>query len=215
MGQGLPVPAPGMVPWSNLLTLPAWTGDETPAALAQDWYLDGLSDPAPVQIPWTWIAGPLRFRQDKAITYAAVTKSGGATSTASVAADEQIDFTATLDTVNDVDAENLAHFAITYYDAPRTRCPQLRLILNSRAATEIWTILGLRIGDRVQITGVPTGWPDGADHLVIEGIRHSSRGDLRVVEFSTSPVIGEAVGEVGPFFRVGVSALGGTDLLPW
>ena len=214
MGQGLPVPAPGMVPWGTLFALPPWSGED-PAILAQDWYLAGLSPPAPTSIPWSWLSGPIRFRQGKPFTYAAVTKTSGGTAESSVAADEQTDFEANLDTANDVDAGNLAHFVTTYYDTARTRIASVVLILNSRTQTEIWTILGMAIGDRFTITDVPTDWPAGASSLVIEGIQHLSDGERRVVVWTTSPLIGETVGSVGPFFRVGVSALGGTDLLPW
>jgi hypothetical protein len=217
MGQGLPYPAPGMAPWANMFALPLWTGDEAFVEVARHWYLDGWQAPDPVEIPWSWISGPLRFRQDKAFTHASVTKTGGGSAIAQVSADEQIDFTASLDSENDVDAPNLAHFTITYYDTPRTRLAQLVLALNRRTDLEIWTILGVNIGDRISITDVPAGWPQGADSLVVEGIQHISRGDVgpRLVVWSTSPVIGEEVGQVGPFFRVGVSPLDGDDLLPW
>jgi hypothetical protein len=217
MGQGLPFPAPGMVPWANMFAFSLWTGDEAFVEVARHWYLDGLQAPDPVEIPWSWISGPLRFRQDKAFTYASVSKTGGGTAIAQVIADEQIDYTASLDAENDVDNTNLAHFTITYYDTPRTRLAQLVLALNRRTDLEIWTILGVSVGDRISITDVPAGWPQGADSLVVEGIQHVSRGDggPRLVVWSTSPVIGEEVGQVGPFFRVGVSELGGPDLLPW
>lgn len=215
MGQGLPVPAPAMTPWDNLFALPLWTGDDGGQAVAQDWYLDGFSPPAATQIPWTWLSGPIRFRQDKPITYAAISKSSGSTAVSVVSADEQVDYTATLDTANDVDTANYAHFLTTYYDVARTRAAALRLILNTRTRTEIWTILGVGVGDRITITGTPTGWPNGATSLVVEGIKHTSTPAGRIVEWSTSPLIGETVGSVGPFFRVGVSALDGTDLLPW
>lgn len=215
MGQGLPVPAPGMAPWANLFALPAWTGDDGGAGLAQDWYLDGLSPPAAVQIPWSWLSGPVRFRQVKPFTHAAVTKASGGTAESSVSGEEQTDFEAVLDTANDVDAMNLAHFMTTYYDTARTRIASVALILNARTVTEIWTILGVGVGDRFTLTDPPASWPTGATSLVVEGVQHASDGDQRVVVWSTSPLIGETVGSVGPFFRVGTSVLGGTDLLPW
>src|SRR5688572_11482328 len=118
-----------MVPWANLFALPPWTADDTFIDIAQHWYLDGFQAHDAVQIPWTWISGPLRFRQDKPFTYAAVSKSGGGTAIAFVNADEQTEFTATLASRNDVDAPNLAHFAVTYYDEPRTRMSELVLLL--------------------------------------------------------------------------------------
>ena len=214
-GHGYPTPAPEIAPWRDLFALPAWTGDDRGQALAVDWHLSGLSAPEPTHIPYAWLAPPLRFRQDKSVTYAAVSKASGGTAVATVPADEQIDFQATLDTGNDVDTTNLAHFMVTYYDEPRTRLAQVQLILNSRALDEIWTILGVGIGERILITDVPVGWPNGADNLVIEGIAAFDDGERRVVAWNTSPVIGEVTGSVGPFFRVGVSALGGIDKLPW
>lgn len=215
MGQGLPYPAPGMVPWANLFALPAWTADEAFRDVAVHWYLDGFQAPDAVEIPWTWISAPLRFRQDKPYTYAAVSKSGGGTAIESVTADEETEFTATLATRNDVDAPNLASFTTIYYDEPRTRLSELVVILNRRTDEEIWTILGVGIGTKVQLTGLPDGWPRGADVLVVEGIHHSSNVTVRQVTWAASPVVGEEPSAVGPFFRAGVSKLDGTDLLPW
>lgn len=214
MGFGVWAPQLPMRPFTDLYALPSWNGEETPQDLVQDWYLSGLSAPEPTQIPYGWLSKPMRSRQDKAVTYAEVTKSGGSTAIASVPADEQLDFTATLDAANDVDAPNLAHFTTVYYDGPRTRFAQLRLVLTERTRDEIWTILGVGIGDRIQITGVPATWPPGAAHQVVEGIGHESSGQ-RVLTWVTSPVIGESAGQVGPFARVGVSQLDGPDKLPW
>ena len=215
MGQGLPVPAPAMAPWVKMFGLPSWTGDQTSRTVATHWYLDGLQPPDPVEIPWTWLSGPIRFRQDRAFTHAAVSKDGGGTAIAQVSADQRIPFTASLQSRNDVDAPNLAHFTVTYYDEPRTRLAEVRLFLNKRTDEELWTILSVGIGTRITITGIPTGWPDGADSLVVEGVNAQSSTDFRFITWSTSPVVGEEPGQVGPFFRVGVSPLDGTDLLPW
>lgn len=215
MGQGLPVPAPAMTPWARMFDLPAFTGDEQSRTVATHWYLDGYSPPERVEIPWSWLARPFRFRTDRAVTHAAVSKSGGGTAIAHKNADQQIEFTAMLDSGNDVDAPNLAHFMTVYYDEPRTRLNAIRLILNGRSDTECWTILGVGIGDRVELTDVPAGFPRGAAHLVVEGIASEDDGATRSVVWSTSPVIGEKPGEVGPFFRVGVSVLDGPDKIPW
>lgn len=218
MGQGLPFPAPGMVPWTNLFALPPWTGDEAFVDLAANWYLDGYSPVDAVEIPFSWLSGPMRFRQDRPFNYAAVSSDGGGTAIARTVADEQVEFTTTLGSRNDVNAPNLAHFTITYYDEPRTRLSSVALVLNDRTEEEIWKILGVGIGDRITITDPPTGYPRGADNLVVEGVRHNAAGNAsaRVVVWATSPVIGAEIGEVGPFFRVGVSPLDSeTDLLPW
>jgi hypothetical protein len=218
MGQGLPYPAPTIVPWSNMFSLPVWTADEAFRDMAIHWYLDGLQAPDPTEIPYSWLAGALRFRQDKPFTHAAVGKEGGGTAIARVVSTVQTSYTATLQSQNDVDTSNLAHFAVTYYDEPRMRLAQVTVPLNKRSEIEISTILGVGVGTRIQLTDVPTGWPRGADSLVVEGIRHGARGNggARVVTWSTSPVIGTEVGDVGPFFRVGVTPLDDeTYLLPW
>lgn len=221
MGQGLPVPAPGMISWDRLFDLPQWLAEDRGHedrgdSVAQNWYLSGLAPPAPIEISWSWITKPIRFRQDKPLTHASVSKtSGGGTAISRVNADEQVSFTATLDTVNDVDATNRAHFVTTYYDTVRTRLATVRFVLNSRTTEELWLLLGTMIGTRFTITDAPVSFPIGATSLVVEGIRRSSRNDVSYLEWTTSPLIGETVGEVGPFFRVGVSSLGGTDLLPW
>ncbi len=216
MGQGLPHPAPGVVPWATMFALPSWTGDEHPAAVATDWYLGGLSAPEPVEIPFSWLSGTIRFRQVKPYNYASVGKVGAGTAVAVAAGvvDEQVDFTESTATSNDVDAPNRAHHVVTYYAQSRVRMSQLRFVLNQRETTEIWTLLGVGVGRRVRLTGTPAGWPEGGADLVVEGVTHRSR-QVRELVWSASPVIGLALGEVGPFFRAGVSTLGGDDLLPW
>jgi hypothetical protein len=170
-GQGLPWPAPGMVPWASLFLLPSWTGDEGDQALAQDWYLDGLSPPEPVEIPYSWIAGPMRMRTDKAVTYASVTKTGAGTAIAIEPADEQIDFTANTDASNDVDASNQAQFMVDYYDEPRTRLASLRFVLNFREPTEIWTLLGVQIGTRICI-------PHASSNISVRGAHSLSEAEF-------------------------------------
>lgn len=207
-----------MVPWANMFALPPWTGDETFVDLAADWYLDGYQAPDPVEIEWDWLSGSIRFRQDRPITVAQITKSGAGPAVARAISDELIEFNASLEALNDVDAPNYAHWLVTYYDQARTRLSKLELVLNKRTEEEIWTILGVTVGTRISITGVPDGYPRGADQLIVEGIHHIAGGNAsaRVVEWSTSPVIGTEVGEVGPYFRVGVTQLDDeTYLLPW
>jgi hypothetical protein len=73
--------------------------------------------------------------------------------------------------------------------------------------------------DEVTLTG-PDGtrptWPDGVTELVIEGIAHGygSEGG-RTVAWKTAPVIGAVAGVAGPWFRLGESMTGGTDLMPF
>lgn len=73
--------------------------------------------------------------------------------------------------------------------------------------------------DEVTLTG-PDGsrpvWPAGVTELVIEGIEHTYDSDGgRLVAWKTAPVIGTAAGTAGPWFRLGESKTGGTDLMPF
>jgi hypothetical protein len=62
----------------------------------------------------------------------------------------------------------------------------------------------------------PTAWPAGVTELVIEGIEHTiGSDDARWVRWKTAPVVGSTPGTAGPWFRLGESRTGGTDLLPF
>lgn len=217
-GRGLQRAVPQMAPWERLFDLPSWTSDDQ-TRLAQDWYFAGLGPLTAVAIPWTWLSGPLRFRQDSPLNEAAVSRSGGATAYASDSTSidtyGQWSFSATLTTPDATDAQNLADWTVDFYTDPRVRCPQLHLILSRRTPDECWTILEREVGDVITITGVPSGWPQGANTLVIEGIVHTSTSDARTVDWSTSPLIGSSPDVAGPWFRLDTSVLGGTDVLPY
>lgn len=218
-GRGLQRAVPQIEPWVNLFALPAWTGDTADQELAVDWYFAGRGPVTPTAIPWTWLNGPLRFRQDSPLNQAAVTKSSGATAYAddatSIDTYGQWSFATSLLTDSAQDAQNLADQIVTYYTAPRVRCPQLNLTLNRRSQTECWTILEREVGDVITLTGVPAGWPEGANTFVIEGIAHFSTSEIRTVTWAAAPVIGASPDVTGPWFRLGVSTLGGTDVLPY
>lgn len=215
-GRGLLRAVPRIAPWQNLFALPDFTSYAQHQTLAQDWYFAGRGPVTATEIPWTWISGPLRVRQDPPLNSAAVSVQGGSTSysasTDSVDSYGQWPFSKTLTTATPSDAQNLADFVTGYYPDPRVRLPQLRLLLNRRTDTECWRILGREVGDRITITDTPTGWPAGATELVIEGIAHSSAVDVREVFWSTAPVIGEDADVTGPWFRLGVST---SDVLPY
>ena len=208
---------PRYAPWGNLFDLNTWPS--TSRDKAHDWYFAGRG-PAPVtEIPWRWLSGPLRFRPDHPINAAKITTSGGVTArvsdSASIMEHGQWPADATTYSANDADAANLATWLVTYYTDPRVRLAQARLILNSRTPSEIRRILRREVGDRIRITGIPTGWPEGAVELVVEGITHRSAVDRREVAWSFSPLIGVDPDVAGPWFRLGVSQLGGDDVLPW
>jgi hypothetical protein len=219
-GRGLERAVPQIAPWRNLFALPDFTSYAAEANLAADWYFAGLGPTTPTQIPYSWLVGPLRQRQDSALNAAAVSRSEGGTaySTDQTSIDEygQWPFSATLTTDTKADAQNLADWVTDYFPDPRTRFPALRLILNKRTPTECWTILAREVGDRITITDTPTGWPLGGTELVIEGIGHSSGVDLREVVWSTAPVIGTEPDSTGPWVRWGVTNFGDeTDAFPF
>jgi hypothetical protein len=208
---------------SNLIALADVFPADRAAPVVADWFFP-YGPPTPIQIPFAWLTTPLSARPDKPFTTATVTQTGGSTargkSAASLAEYGQNNFSAALSTAVDADPGCLTQFVLAYYatppgSVPRTRFPTLRLILNGRTPSEQMRILGLALGTRITITGVPVSWPAGASQQVIEGIRQSGVGSQRVVEWNTSPVIGAAAGVSGPWFRADSSLADGTDVAPF
>lgn len=184
------------------------------APILNDWTWQP-GPPAPVEIPYHWLAGfqPLRIRPDKPLTSAAVGIDGGSTATAqdtaSIAAYGDNAFSATLHSATPGDATALAQWVVAYYatdpdDVPRARFPQLLIRLSGRTQPEMHRILSVGIGTRISITDAPATWPQGASEQVVEGIRHSL-GEARDVEWTTAPMVGSAPGVEGPWFRADVS----------
>jgi len=62
---------------------------------------------------------------------------------------------------------------------------------------------------------IPAGLPAGARSMVVEGIHHTSSVYDRIVEWTTSPLLGPTPGTEGPWFRLdsSIPAPGGTDRL--
>lgn len=216
-GKGLLTNVPRYAPWSGMFDFTSYP--ETGYFVSADWYFAGRGPQITTEIPWTWLSGPLRFRPDSPLNAAAVTTDGGGVALASdpVSIDEygQWPFNHTTLSENLKDAVNLATWIVAYYADPRVRLAQVQLILNTRTEAEIRKILRREVGNRIHITNTPTGWPEGGVQLVIEGITHHSAVDVRTVTWSLSPVIGEDPDVAGPWFRLGVSQLGGGDVLPW
>lgn len=218
LGRLKPPNFAGLVPWNAQYGL-----NEDARALAADFYWGGYPPP-PVQIPVGWIRAPIRIRQDTPLNVAEVTQLLGNTARSrdqvSVAANggREWKFTETIDSIVAVDPANLAAWVTAYYADPRPRHAVLTLILNGRAETEIWRILGVTAGRRVAITAAPSDWPTGGVALVVEGVRHLITADLRTVEWLASPVVGAAAGTAGPWFRTDqsrTSDAGGTDPVPF
>lgn len=175
--------------------------------------------PLPVlEIPYEWIAGPLNRRPTTAIAAATVTQRGGASSTSIAAAGfpaTATSATATLTTACDADPQNFATHLTTYYATPRPRQPTMVFNLFSRTDAECLTLLGVGLLRRVRVIHIPTGWPAGAANFTVEGIHHTMAVDQRLLEWSTSPVVGSASTAPGPWFRWDSSSWDGTDLRPF
>lgn len=218
-GRGLERGVPREWPWERLFDLPSWTGDGTSPAVAADWYFAGRGPVTAVEIPWSWLQGPIRLRQDSPLNAASVAQLNGVTAYAdddtSIDTYGQWGFAASLTTATEADAQALADWIVAYYQDPRIRCPQLIINLRRRTDTECWAVLDREVGDVIALTGVPSGWPEGANTLVIEGIGNVATADARLISWSCAPVIGSSPDVTGPWFRLGVSQLGGTDVLPF
>jgi len=162
----------------------------------------------------SWIRIPLTFRTDSPINAAQISVAGGtsATSTNAASQTEYGVYTSTATLVsNTTDAANYASWLTTYYTGGRVRCPVLTIDLVQRPDADRAVVLARQIGDRITITQVPPGFPVEAQNLVIEGIHHTSGVLERLVVWTTSPMIGATNGASGPWFRLGSSALGGSD----
>lgn len=195
-------PLCGFVPWARAFDY-GTVGEQGAKAMADELYFGGYPPPV-AEIPLSWISGQLRVRQANKFNRAEVSQSGGATARSTNLAsptDRQWTFTASVASIVDVDAANLAKWVTDYYDSPLPRSAALTLILNERAETEIWRILGVKQGQHISITDTPAGLPTGSTELLVEGISHQILADLRTVTWVTSPVIGATAGTPGPWAR--------------
>jgi hypothetical protein len=189
-------------------------------AVVNDFFWD-VTPPA-TTIRYGWLSPPFRARADQPINDPAVTASGHGTAYApnatSIARYGDYSLPVTLATAVDADADCLATWLSTYYADFRMRCPSLTVnLLNGQLTpTDVQTVLGIRIGDRITIPDAPATWPQGNNSLIVEGIsRQVLVGQCRTVTFNTSPVIGSTPGAPGPWFRWGSSTWGGTDQIPF
>ncbi len=185
------------------------------------WWGTGTVTPlSPIQIPICWLSQPVKLRLEQPINAATVSVPGGPTGRyrddASIAVTRaRFPFTATLTTNTPSDATNLAHWVVTYGAEQRTRSPQLIIDLLYRTNAEKIRLLRITLGRRIEITGVPDNFPEGAAHLVVTGITHEIGLRTRRMLLTTSAVIGAEPGTAGPWFRLGASRPDGSDsLLP-
>lgn len=204
---------------SHLAGLASIFPPSTVPDILQDWAFQP-GPPAPVEIPYAWLNDVLRHRPDKPLTSATVSQSGARTarerSAAAMAEYGDNPFTAELHTACASDAPNLAKHVIEFYaqagQIPRARMSAMTIQLAGRTQAEIHRILSVKQGRRIHISGAPATWPAGMTEQIVEGISRSySEGAL--ITFLTSPVIGP--GEAGPWFRLDVSAVDGTDIIPF
>jgi hypothetical protein len=188
--------------------------------ILQDYFFAGT--PTATQIPYAWLSGAegARFRAETMVNVATISQLDGASTTATNVASRTAygvrAVSGQLDTACDADPANLATWLTTYRGDPRMKQPTLALIeLGSRTANECVSILRVREGMRITITGAPATWPQGAYSLVVEGVAHASRDGVRLVVWATSAVPGTTPGTPGPWFRWGSSSYGGTDVIPF
>lgn len=200
-----------------------FTSDQSTLVVA-DWFFQPGPPPV-VKIPYGWLSAqpPLRYRPDKPFTTATVSIDGGdqvqQQNTASLAEYGDSPFTATLHSALPEDAPSLAEHMLAFYatqpgEHPRARMPSLTLNLISRTVAEMMTILGVKQGQRIEITDPPASWPVGMAHQIVEGIANF-RSDTALVVWNTSPVIGSAPGVAGPWFRTDVSRADGDHVMPY
>jgi hypothetical protein len=167
------------------------------------------NQPVTLQIPFGWIGWRgMTFRPDTPITDVAVSRVDGGTVRLVNRANRSrygvAGLTYTLDTAIDADAANLASWALTAHGQPRTRCPSIEINMLRRTFAERKQLLALAAGDRIEITGLPDGYPDDLPHLILQGIEHTiGPGRVRKIRFNTSPLLGPAPGEPPPCPVVG------------
>lgn len=175
--------------------------------------------PVPTQIPICWLSPPVMLRLEQPFTTAAITRTGGGTyrdkSDANRSEYGEFEYAAELDTATAADPSNLAHWTITYRSTPRMRIQQLAINLLYRTDTEKVTLLRIPRWSRIQLTGVPPEFPEGASSVVVAGMKHQMGLAGRMLFITTAPVVGVTAGVPGPWFRYGASNWGGSDIIPF
>lgn len=159
------------------------------------------NQPVTMTIPFGWIGyRGLRYRPDKPVSDVTVSRTGGAGVRRSDRARAQR-YGVTgqqyeLDTAIDADPANLASWALAAFGQSRTRAPSIRISMLRRSIAERQALLSLKVGDRIQITGLPAGSPSDVGHLIVQGIEHSiGPGLRRDIQFNTSPLLGATAGQ--------------------
>lgn len=147
------------VPWQQQFGIGP-LGQDIGRTLANELYHGGFP-PTPVEIPIDWIQPPIQFKHDPPISIGEVSQTGGPTAravneaTIAASAGRAWKFAATIDSVTAADASALAQHAVDVGTMPRPRSAVITLVLNGRAETEIWRILGVTQGRRISLTRGP------------------------------------------------------------
>lgn len=95
---------------------------------------------------------------------------------------------ATLPAASDDDLRAAADAWVAHYAVPAPRIPSVTVDLLPLSASDAASVLGLEIGDRLQITGMPSTTPGGTTvDLMVEGMEESVAADVWAVTLSTSP----------------------------
>jgi hypothetical protein len=174
---------------------------------------------AAVQIPYSWIATPLSRQPTTAVNSPVVTQAGGTTGySVNTTSITKYGYGAPLIEVQTgctADPAALAGFLTTYLGTPLPRQPVIRLNLMARSDAERQIILGIGFGQWVQITSAPSYWAPGTANFTIIGIHHVMGVETRIVEWSTSALMGSAPTAPGPWFKLDTSSFDGTDVVPF
>jgi hypothetical protein len=191
--------------------------EQTASRILNDYWWG--SSPLPVTVPFGWIASPANWVEDPPLNVAQISGTPGASASDPASINEygESTFAVTLASDTAADSMTLAHWVLAYYatqpnEVPRVRFMGLRFVLNFRSPEEIRTLLSVKEGRRISITGTPATWPTGAQEQLVEGIAHSADSEGgRFLDWITSPVIGVVPGVPGPWFQLDSSFLGGED----
>jgi hypothetical protein len=194
--------------------------DSVSPALVNDYVWAGSIFPTPVTLDYTWLSQPLAWRPVPPINALTVTRTGGGSASRANAtsSDEYGVFDPggiSLDTAIDADPNALATFATTYQPNFLQRPPQLTFDLIPRTTSEQWRILSVTEATRIILANTPSTWPAQCASLFVDGISHTIGLDVREVVFTCSPLIGQAAGQVGPWFKADLSTAGGSDAAPF
>lgn len=163
----------------------------------------------------TWLSRNVRPRGDvQPITDARVSGTGGTAT--SIDSANQTAFgdqggTATIQSATSTEASDRAGWLTYNYAVPRTRLPGLPFSLIWQSDAIKQTLLGLEIGDRVAVAGLPATAPEGIGALHIEGWTERCGTLVDEIEFVCSPVLGALPGTPDPWFMPDDAVLGVCD----